>query len=54
MSSEEVDHPLVPLASVPLTVCEGSEGGSAVRVQSRVLEKTRRVAEVPVAIVEVR
>jgi hypothetical protein len=52
--SAKVDHPLVPLASVPLTIFEGTERGSEVRVESRFLERTGRVAEVPVAVVDVK
>jgi hypothetical protein len=56
--SAQVDHPLVPLASVPVTIFEGIERGffarSEVRVKSRVLERTVRVAEVPVAVVDVK
>jgi hypothetical protein len=52
--SRTVDHRLVPLSSVRLTVFEGSEGGSQVRVESRVLDETERVAGVPVAVVEVQ
>jgi hypothetical protein len=57
--SAKVDHPLVPLASVPVTIFEGTERRflvlrSEVRVESSVLERTARVAEVPVAVVEVK
>jgi hypothetical protein len=52
--SAKVDHPLVPLTSVRRTVFEGREGDTELRVVSRVLEKTRRVAGVRVAIVDVR
>jgi hypothetical protein len=60
--SAQVDHPLVPLASVPVTIFEGTERGFFarsdarvdVRVESRVLERTARVAEVPVAVVDVK
>jgi hypothetical protein len=57
--SAQVDHPLVPLASVPLTIFEGTERNfllvrSEVRVESRVIERTDRVAEVPVAVVDVK
>lgn len=56
--SAKVDHPLVPLSSVPVTVLEGTEregSGEAVpvRVESRLLPKPVRVAGVPVAAVEV-
>jgi hypothetical protein len=58
--SATVDNPLVPFSSVRLTVFEGSEKdpetGEKVelRVESRVLERTERVAGVPVAVVEVK
>jgi len=54
-----VDHPLVPLSSIRLTVFQGSERdaetGEAVetRVESRVLEKSELVAGVEVTAVEV-
>ena len=58
--SARVDHPLVPLSSIRLTVFEGSERDSEtgkqsrVRVLSRVLRQTARVAGVTVAVVEVK
>jgi hypothetical protein len=57
--SARVDHPLVPLASVPVTFFEGTERRflvfrSEVRVESRVLERTDSVAGVPVAVVDVK
>jgi hypothetical protein len=57
--SARVDHPLVPLASVPVTNFEGTERKllvfrSEVRVESRVLERTDSVAGVPVAVVDVK
>jgi hypothetical protein len=58
--SAQVDHPLVPLSSVPLTVFEGSERdpetGETVelRIESRVLDEADRVAGVSVAVVEVK
>jgi hypothetical protein len=57
--SANVDHPLVPLASVPVTIFEGTERRffvfrSEVRVESRVLERTDHVAGVPVAVVDVK
>ena len=58
--SATVDHPLVPLSSVRLTIFEGSEKDPEtgeeieLRVESRVLERTERVAGVPVAVVEVK
>jgi hypothetical protein len=50
----KVDHPLVPLTSVRYTEFRGHEGDTRIRVVSRVLDKTRRVAGVRVAIVDVR
>ena len=50
----KVNHPLVPLASVRSTTLKGREGDTRVRVVSRVLRRTRRVAGVRVAIVKVR
>jgi hypothetical protein len=50
----KVDHPLVPLTTVRRTVFTGFEGDTRTRVVSRVLNKTRRVAGVRVAIVDVR
>jgi hypothetical protein len=50
----KVDHPLVPLTSVRRTEFRGREGDTRIRVVSRVLDKTRRVAGVRVAIVDVR
>ena len=57
--SAKVDHPLVPLASVPVTIFEGTERRflvlrSEVRVESSVLERTDRVADIPVAVVDVK
>jgi hypothetical protein len=58
--SAEVDHPLVPLASVQLKVFEGNERDAETgkqvetRIASRVLERTGHVAGVPVAVVEVK
>jgi hypothetical protein len=49
----KVDHPLVPLTTVRRTVFQGREGDTRLRVVSRVLKRTRRVAGVRVAIVEV-
>jgi hypothetical protein len=50
----KVDHPLVPLTSVRNTVFTGREGDTKVRVVSKVLDRTTRVAGVRVAIVKVR
>jgi hypothetical protein len=52
--TSKVDHPLVPLTSVRNTVFRGREGDTKVRVVSRVLKRTTRVAGVRVAIVKVR
>jgi hypothetical protein len=52
--SAKVDHPLMPLSSVGLKVLEGREGSTELRVRERVLERTRKVAGVPVAIVDVK
>ena len=57
--SARVDHPLVPLASVRSSVFEGSEPdpdtGETIelRVETRVLQRTARVAGAPVAVVDV-
>jgi hypothetical protein len=50
----KVDHPLVPLTSVPQTVFEGREEETRTGVRTRVLERTDRVAGVEVAVVDVR
>ena len=52
--SAKVDHPLVPLASVPVTTFEGNDRGSEARVESRVLGSADRVAGVPVTVVDVK
>jgi hypothetical protein len=52
--TSKVNHPLVPLTTVRSTVFRGREDGARVRVVSRVLRRTRRVAGVRVAIVKVR
>ena len=55
-----VDHPLVPLSSIRLTVFEGSERdpetGEEIeaRVESRVLQKSELVAGVQVTVVDVK
>ena len=49
-----MNHPLVPLTTSASTVFKGREGDTRIRVVSRVLRKTRRVAGVRVAIVKVR
>ena len=53
-----MDHPLVPLSAIRVTVFEGHERGESgeaipVRVESRVLDKTERVAGVPARVVQV-
>jgi hypothetical protein len=50
----KVDHPLVPLASVRSTRFKGRENETRTGVVTRVLERTRRVAGVEVAVVDVR
>jgi hypothetical protein len=50
----QVDHPLVPLESVRNTEFEGHEEETRTGVVTRVLDRTRRVAGVPVAVVDVR
>jgi hypothetical protein len=52
--SATVDHPLVPLQSVGRTVFEGREGKREIRVVSRVLDRTQRVARLPTRVVEVK
>jgi hypothetical protein len=52
--SAKVDHPLVPFSSVRFKVLEGREGTTEIRVRERVLRRTRKVAGVPVAIVDVK
>jgi hypothetical protein len=52
--THDVDNPFVPLSSVPVTVFTGREGDTRIRVVSRLLKKTRRVAGVDTAIVDVR
>jgi len=58
--SATVDHPLVPLSTVGLTVFEGRERdpdtGETIRlrVESRVLDRTDHVGGIPVAVVEVK
>jgi hypothetical protein len=58
--STNVDHPFVPLSSVRRTVHEGRERDSdtgkmiEVRVDSRVMDGTKRVAGVPVTVVAVK
>jgi hypothetical protein len=52
--SAEVDHPLVPLSSVPVTVLAGTEDQARIRVESRVLDTSARIANADVAVVEVK
>jgi hypothetical protein len=55
-----VDHPLVPLSSIRLTVFEGVERDPdtgeriELRIESRVLDQTRQLAGVEVAVVQVK
>lgn len=52
--SATVDNPLFPLAAVRVAFYEGTEEGADIRSESRVLERTGRVAGVPVTVVDVR
>jgi hypothetical protein len=52
--SAKVDHPLMPLSSVRFKLFEGREGSTEIRVKERVLRRTKKMAGVPVAIVDVR
>jgi hypothetical protein len=52
--SAVVDNPLFPLANLRATRFEGSEEDAEIRSRSRVLERTGRVAGVPVTVVDVR
>lgn len=58
--SATVDHPLVPLSSISLTVFKGVERDPdtgekiKLRIESRVLDETKRLAGVEVAVVEVK
>jgi hypothetical protein len=52
--SARVDHPLVPLALVRLTVFRGKEDSTPIGFRSRVLAKRGRVSGVPVTVVDVR
>jgi hypothetical protein len=52
--SATIEHPLVPLSSVPVTIFEGTEKGSEVRVESRLLDRTERISGAAAAVVEVR
>src|SRR5215211_3710150 len=58
--SAAVDHALVPLSSVRVTLFEGSERDPEsgekikIRIESRVLDRTEMVAGVEVAVVEVK
>jgi hypothetical protein len=47
-----VDHPLVPLESIPFTFFEGVDGKKKTRSTNRLLSRTTVVAGVPVAVVE--
>jgi hypothetical protein len=50
--STKVDHPLVPLASVPVTVFAGTDGDTKTRGTNRLLKKTSTVDGVRVAVLE--
>jgi hypothetical protein len=54
----KVDHPLMPLSSVPYTLFKGHEGSGAeritIRVEHRVLDETYRIAGVEATVVKVR
>jgi hypothetical protein len=50
--STKVDHPLVPLTSVPYTLFKGTDGGSKTRGTNRVLKKAAVVDGVRVAVLE--
>jgi hypothetical protein len=50
--SARVDHPLVPLASVPLTVFAGTDADTKTRGTNRLLKKTSVVDGVRVAVLE--
>jgi hypothetical protein len=50
----KVDHPLVPLASVPLTILEGTDGDAKTRGTNQLLKKTTIVDGVRVAVLENR
>jgi hypothetical protein len=52
--SATVDHPLFPLSGLRVALYEGTEEGTDIRSESRVLERTGRVAGVPVTVVDVR
>ena len=50
--STKIDHPLVPLASVPYTELRGKDGKSKTRVTNRTLKKTTVIDGVRVAVLE--
>jgi hypothetical protein len=52
--SATVDNPLFPLSGLRVALYEGTEEGTDIRSESRVLERTGRVAGVPVTVVDVR
>ena len=52
--SATVNHKLVPLSTVKLTVFEGTEGGTRIRIESRVVDATATLAGVEVRAVEVK
>ena len=51
--TSKVDHPFWPLTTVREWVYEGSEGGTEMRVEMRVLDRTETVAGIEAAVVEV-
>jgi hypothetical protein len=48
----KVDHPLVPLESVPFTLFKGVDGKAKTRTTNQLLDRTTVVAGVPVAVLE--
>jgi hypothetical protein len=52
--SAKLDHPLVPLASVPLTVLNGTDGKKRTRSTNQLLKKTAIVDGVRVAVLDNR
>jgi hypothetical protein len=52
--SAEIDNPFFPLSSLRAMSYVGTEEGVSIRSDSRVLERARRVAGVPVTVADVR
>jgi hypothetical protein len=52
--SATVDNPLFPLSTIRATLFEGTEGRTAIRSESRVLDRPGEVSGVPVTVVDVR